>query len=64
MPIQEPGQQDLGRTAELMKSLRSGNKEAAGQLVAAFYPELRKDGGSPDAKRADAAHVAAYRPGE
>ena len=42
MPIQEPGQNDLGRIAELMKSLRSGNKEAAGQLVAAFYPELRR----------------------
>ena len=25
-----------------MMSLRSGNKEAAGQLVAAFYPELRR----------------------
>ena len=25
-----------------MKSLRSGNQEAAGQLVAAFYPELRR----------------------
>ena len=42
MPVQEPGQNDLGRIAELMKSLRSGNKEAAGQLVAAFYPELRR----------------------
>ena len=42
MPIQESGQNDLGRIAELMKSLRSGNKEAAGQLVAAFYPELRR----------------------
>jgi RNA polymerase sigma factor (TIGR02999 family) len=42
MPIQEPGQKDLGRIAELMKSLRCGNKEAAGQLVAAFYPELRR----------------------
>src|SRR6516225_5890089 len=42
MPIQEPGQKDLVRIAELMKSLRSGNKEAAGQLVAAFYPELRR----------------------
>ena len=42
MPIQEPGQKDLGRIAELMKSLRSGNQEAAGQLVAAFYPELRR----------------------
>ena len=42
MPIQEPGQKDLCRIAELMKSLRSGNKEAAGQLVAAFYPELRR----------------------
>src|SRR5262249_10784098 len=42
MPIQEPGQKDLRRIAELMKSLRSGNREAAGQLVAAFYPELRR----------------------
>jgi RNA polymerase sigma factor (TIGR02999 family) len=42
MPIQEPGQEDLGRIPELMQSLRSGNKEAAGQLVAAFYPELRR----------------------
>src|SRR5215469_3960483 len=42
MPIQEPGQNDLGRIAELMKGLRNGNKEAAGQLVAAFYPELRR----------------------
>ena len=42
MPIQEPEQMDLGRIAELMKSLRSGNEEAAGQLVAAFYPELRR----------------------
>ena len=42
MSILEPGQKDLGRIAELMKSLRSGNKEAAGQLVAAFYPELRR----------------------
>jgi len=25
-----------------MKSLRSGKREAAGQLVAAFYPELRR----------------------
>src|SRR5215475_10963180 len=42
MPIQEPGQKDLGRIGELMKSLRGGNQEAAGQLVAAFYPELRR----------------------
>ena len=42
MPIQEPRQKDLGRIAELMRSLRSGNQEAAGQLVAAFYPELRR----------------------
>jgi RNA polymerase sigma factor (TIGR02999 family) len=42
MSIQEPKQKDLGRIAELMKGLRSGNKEAAGQLVAAFYPELRR----------------------
>jgi RNA polymerase sigma-70 factor (ECF subfamily) len=42
MPIQEPEQRDLGRVAELMRSLRTGNEEAAGQLVAAFYPELRR----------------------
>ena len=42
MPIQGRGQNDLGRMADLMKSLRGGNKEAAGQLVAAFYPELRR----------------------
>ena len=42
MPIQEPEQRDLGTVAELMKSLRSGNEEAAGQLVAVFYPELRR----------------------
>ena len=33
---------DLKRIAELMQGLRRGNKEAAGQLVAAFYPELRR----------------------
>jgi len=37
-----PEQKDLSRIAELMKSLRSGNKEAAGQLVTVFYPELRR----------------------
>jgi RNA polymerase sigma factor (TIGR02999 family) len=42
MPFEEPEPTDLGRVADLMKSLRSGNKEAAGQLVAAFYPELRR----------------------
>ena len=42
MPIQEPGHKDLCRIPELMKSLCSGNKEAAGELVAAFYPELRR----------------------
>src|SRR5262252_6456351 len=42
MPIDEPGKKDLGRIAELMKSLRTGNQEAAGQLVAVFYPELRR----------------------
>jgi RNA polymerase sigma factor (TIGR02999 family) len=42
MPLQERGQNDLGRIAELMKSLRGGNQEAAGQLVAVFYPELRR----------------------
>ncbi|HXB73499.1 MAG TPA: ECF-type sigma factor [Candidatus Acidoferrales bacterium] len=33
---------DLKRIAELMQGLRRGSKEAAGQLVAAFYPELRR----------------------
>jgi len=33
---------DLGRISELMKDLRSGRKDAAGQLVAVFYPELRR----------------------
>jgi len=42
MPFEEPKQTDLGTIADLVKSLRSGNKEAAGQLVAAFYPELRR----------------------
>jgi len=42
MPIQDPGQKDLDRIAELMQSLRGGNQQAAGQLVAAFYPELRR----------------------
>lgn len=28
--------------AQLMRNLRTGNKEAAGQLVAIFYPELRR----------------------
>jgi RNA polymerase sigma factor (TIGR02999 family) len=42
MPIQEPEQKDFGRIAGLMNNLRSGSKEAAGQLVAAFYPELRR----------------------
>jgi hypothetical protein len=38
MPDQEPGQKDLGRIAELMKSLRSGNKEAAGSWWPPFTP--------------------------
>ena len=42
MPSRESGQNDLGRIAKLMKSLRSGDKDAAGHLVAAFYPELRR----------------------
>jgi RNA polymerase sigma factor (TIGR02999 family) len=42
MPNQDPGQKDLDRIAELMQSLRGGNQQAAGQLVAAFYPELRR----------------------
>jgi RNA polymerase sigma factor (TIGR02999 family) len=42
MPIEEPGQKELGRIAELMKNFRGGNEGAAGQLVAAFYPELRR----------------------
>jgi len=41
-PPEGPEQEDLGRIAELMKDLRGGSKEAAGQLVAAFYPELRR----------------------
>jgi RNA polymerase sigma-70 factor (ECF subfamily) len=41
-PPDGPRQEDLGRIAELMKDLRGGSKEAAGQLVAAFYPELRR----------------------
>jgi RNA polymerase sigma-70 factor (ECF subfamily) len=39
---QGPEQEDLTRIAELMKELRGGSKQAAGQLVAAFYPELRR----------------------
>jgi RNA polymerase sigma factor (TIGR02999 family) len=39
---QGPEQQDLGRIAELMRDLRGGSKQAAGELVAAFYPELRR----------------------
>lgn len=31
-----------GEITELMDRLRSGSKEAAGQLVALFYPELRR----------------------
>jgi RNA polymerase sigma factor (TIGR02999 family) len=42
MQFQDPGQKDLDRIAKLMQSLRGGNQEAAGQLVAAFYPELRR----------------------
>src|SRR5690242_9440227 len=42
MPLQGSEPKDLGRIAELMKEFRSGRKEAAGQLVAAFYPELRR----------------------
>ena len=42
MPFEEPEQTDLGRVEDLVRSLRSGNKEAAGQLVAAFYPDLRR----------------------
>jgi len=42
MPPQGSEPKDLGRISELLKDLRSGRKEAAGQLVAAFYPELRR----------------------
>src|SRR5215468_853942 len=42
MPLEKPEPTDLGRIADLMKSLRGGSKEAAGQLVAAFYPKLRR----------------------
>lgn len=31
-----------GQVSELMDKLRQGDKEAAGQLVAMFYPELRR----------------------
>lgn len=33
---------DPGRIAQLMKAFRNGDKEAVGQLVAVFYPELRR----------------------
>jgi len=42
MPLQGSESKDVGRISELMKDLRSGRREAAGQLVAAFYPELRR----------------------
>ena len=41
-PPPRPEPQDLGRIAELMRDLRGGSKQAAGELVAAFYPELRR----------------------
>jgi len=41
-PPSGPEEEDLARIADLMKDLRRGSKEAAGQLVAAFYPELRR----------------------
>jgi RNA polymerase sigma-70 factor (ECF subfamily) len=40
--VEGPERDDLKRIAELMQGLRRGSKEAAGQLVAAFYPELRR----------------------
>src|SRR5215469_1899217 len=45
MPIEEPGQKDLGRIAELMKNFRGGNEGGAWQLVGAVFPELRREGG-------------------
>jgi len=42
MPSGGTSHTDLGRIAELMMALRCGSQEAAGQLVAAFYPELRR----------------------
>jgi RNA polymerase sigma factor (TIGR02999 family) len=42
MPSGGSSRTDLGKIAELMMALRGGSKEAAGQLVAAFYPELRR----------------------
>lgn len=41
-PGGQPNQTDPAVIAELFESLRRGSKEAAGQLVAMFYPELRR----------------------
>jgi RNA polymerase sigma factor (TIGR02999 family) len=41
-PSAEPNRTDADQIARLMGSLRLGSKEAAGQLVAIFYPELRR----------------------
>ena len=41
-PPAEPNPTDQDQIARLMGSLRLGSKEAAGQLVAIFYPELRR----------------------
>ena len=38
----ERKQTDPGQIAQLMEGLRQGSKEAAGQLVSIFYPELRE----------------------
>ena len=41
-PPAESNQTDPDQIARLMGNLRLGSKEAAGQLVAIFYPELRR----------------------
>jgi len=41
-PAIESNQTDPDHIAQLMQGLRRGSKEAAGQLVAIFYPELRR----------------------
>ncbi len=41
-PFPEPNRTDAEQIARLMENLRLGSKEAAGQLVAIFYPELRR----------------------
>jgi len=41
-PVVNSNQTDPEHIAQLMEGLRRGSKEAAGQLVAIFYPELRR----------------------